>query len=480
PRGRRTAAVVAGVAIGLLVIVKALDMGFFAILDRPFEPVSDWSYFGPGLGVLGDSIGGAGAVAVAIGASVLVIAVLTLMPVAVVRMTGLVAHHRRVSWRVLTGLAVVWVLSAVSGLQAASTSAAGTVYDVVSQVRADLADRETFEREIADDDFAGTPDDQLLTALRGKDVLLVFVESYGRVAVEDPDFSPRIVSVLEDGTRRLRAAGYASRSAFLTSPTFGAASWLAHSTLQSGLWVDSEGRYGQLLDAERLTLTDAFGRAGWRTVFDVPANTEDWPEGEEFYGFDQMYDSRNVGYQGPEFGYASMPDQYTLAELRRRELTDGPDRRDVMAEVDLVSSHHPWTPLPRLVDWDAVGDGSVFAGMPEEGEPKGEVFGDPDKVRTAYGRSIEYSLDTVFSFLETYPDPDLVVVMLGDHQPHTYVTGADPGHDVPISVIAQDAAVLDRIAGWGYQDGMHPDPDAPVWPMDDFRDRFLTAFGPRS
>lgn len=479
PRARRTAAVLFGVAVGLVVIVKALDTGFLAVLDRRFEPLSDWSYFGPGLGVLGDSVGGARAIAVAVGASLLVVMTLTLMPLAVVRLTGLVSRHRPLSLRVVTALGIVWVLGAVTGTPVASSSSAGLVYDVASQVRADFADRETFAREIADDDFRDTPDDRLLTALRGKDVLLVFVESYGRIAVEDSAFSPRIRGLLDAGTGRLDAAGYSASSAFLTSPTFGAASWLAHASLQSGLWVDSERRYGQLLDAERLTLTDAFGRAGWRTVFDVPANTRDWPEGASFYGFDQIYDSRNVGYQGPEFGYASMPDQYTLAELRRRELTDDPARPDVMAEVDLVSSHHPWTPLPRLVDWDEVGDGSVFDGMPEEGESKGEVFADPDKVRTAYGRSIEYSLDTLFSFLETYPDPDLVVVMLGDHQPHTYVTGEDPGHDVPVSVIAQDPAVLDRISGWGWQEGLRPDPDAPVWRMDAFRDRFLAAFGPR-
>ncbi|MFD1049866.1 hypothetical protein ACFQ1S_32200, partial [Kibdelosporangium lantanae] len=35
----------------------------------------------------------------------------------------------------------------------------------------------------------------------------------------------------------------------------------------------------------------------------------------------------------------------------------------------------------------------------------------------------------------------------------------------------------DRIAGWGWQDGLHPDPKAPVMKMDEFRDRFLTAFG---
>jgi hypothetical protein len=37
--------------------------------------------------------------------------------------------------------------------------------------------------------------------------------------------------------------------------------------------------------------------------------------------------------------------------------------------------------------------------------------------------------------------------------------------------------VLDRISGWGWQDGLHPSPQAPVWPMDTFRDKFLAAYG---
>jgi hypothetical protein len=36
---------------------------------------------------------------------------------------------------------------------------------------------------------------------------------------------------------------------------------------------------------------------------------------------------------------------------------------------------------------------------------------------------------------------------------------------------------MDQIAGWNWQDGMLPSPQAPVWPMAAFRDRFLTAFG---
>ncbi|MEP9361605.1 CDP-alcohol phosphatidyltransferase family protein [Nocardioides sp. CN2-186] len=462
-RVRLVAAVVLGVALGVVVVLQVFDTGFEKILDRPFDPTADWVYLGPGVGVLGDSIGVPAARATAVAAGVLVVAVLVLLPLATVRVARSVAGHRRAALVTST----VVVLAALT--QVGSSNAAVLAYDEVVQVRADLADRRTFGHEIDTDAYADTSGDQLLPGLRGKDVLVVFVESYGRVAVQDTTYSPGVDAVLDDGTRRLAAAGFHARSGFLTSPTFGAASWLAHSTLQSGLWVDSQQRYEQLLGDDRLTLTSAFEKAGWRTVSDVPADTRDWPEGEDFYGFDQMYDSRNVGYQGPQFGYASMPDQFTLQRFQELEL-DPTDRSPVMGEIDLVSSHHPWAPSPLLVPWGQVGDGSVFDGAPTQPSSS--------DVQTLYGQSIEYTMGTLVSWLEQHPDPNLVLVVLGDHQPHSYVSGSSPGHDVPISVIAQDPSVLHRIRSWGWDTGLHPAPDAPVWPMDSFRDRFLATFGP--
>lgn len=480
-RVRRVVTAGLGLLLGALVVVKVLDMGFFVVFDRPFDLLNDWYYLGPGVGVLGDSIGHPAAVAVAVGAGIAAVGTLLVCCLAVVRLTRVAVRHRRGSVRAVTALAVAWVLCAVAGVELASgatvaaRSTADLAYGQIHQLRADLADRKVFAREIVADDFAGVDRHDLLSGLRGKDVLLVFVESYGRVALEGSSFAPGVTAVLDDGTRRLHRAGYRMRSAFLTSPTFGAGSWLAHASLQSGLWVDSQQRYNQLMTEPRLTLTDAFGRAGWRTVFDVPANTHDWAEGRRFYRFDQLYDARNVGYRGPRFGYAAMPDQYSLAAMQSLELTPDPDRAPVMAEVDLVSSHHPWTPLPHLVPWDEVGDGSVFAGMPQQGESKTAAYRDPDKVRALYGQSIEYTMGTLVSWLEHDP-ADRVLVVLGDHQPHSYVSGQHPGHDVPVSVIARDPAVIERIGGWGWQDGLHPSPDAPVWRMDVFRNRFLSAF----
>jgi phosphatidylglycerophosphate synthase len=474
---RRVLAVVGGVVLGVLVLVKVLDMGFFTAFDRPFDPVSDWSYAGIGIETLGDAIGSSNAT-LAVAAVVLLGAALLALPVlALLRVTRVAAGHREGALQAAAALGVVWAVLWLLGAPVASTSAAALAVDEVEAVQAGVRAREVLAREIARDPFRATPGDRLLTGLRGKDVLVVFVESYGRVAVQGSPVSPRINAVLDQGTADMRAAGFSSRSAFLTSPTFGGLSWLAHSTLQSGIKIGTQRGYGQLVHSDRLTLSRAFKLAGWRVVGAMPANKRQWPEGSTFYHFDKIYDRRNVGYRGPEFGLPSMPDQYTLLALQRLELARR-HRPSLFAEVDLLSSHAPWTRIPRLISWDDVGDGSIFDRIPAEEATQAGLFSDAARVRAAYGHSIEYSLRTIFSFVQRYGDDRLVLVVLGDHQPSTIITGQGAGHDVPISVIARDPKVLDRIAGWGWQDGMQPSPQAPVWPMNAFRDRFLTAFGP--
>ncbi len=490
-RARNLAAVLVGLVLALVTIARALDMGFYFALNRSFDPVLDWTYAGSLAGLLHDSFGTPAAVLMLTLAVVVFCALLVLAPLATRRLGAIVARHRWVSLRTATALAVVWVMAAVLGLgfqlpslhtatsdgsaPFASASTSAYAYTAVSRIPAELQDQKEFAQAAATDPMRGVPGDQLLTGLRGKDVVFAFVESYGRSAVQGSSFAPGIDRVLDDGTRRLRADGFDSRSAFLTSPTFGAISWLAHSTFQSGLWVNSQQRYDVLMTSKRLTLSTLFKRAGWRTVSDIPANTHDWPQGA-FYGYDRFYDSRNVGYRGPRFGYPTMPDQYTLDAFHRLELGRN-HRRPVMAEIDLLSSHAPWSRTPHLVDQAKVGDGSVFDGMPEQAPSKKVIWRSVDRVRAAYGQSIEYSLTSLISFVEHYGNDHLVLVLLGDHQPANIVSGQNADHDVPITVVTRDRAVLGRIAGWDWQSGMHPSPHAPVWPMDSFRDRFLKAFG---
>ncbi|WP_326563822.1 CDP-alcohol phosphatidyltransferase family protein [Micromonospora peucetia] len=469
---RRPVAALAGALLGLLTLLKVADLGFLATLGRPFDPVLDWALLDDAVWFLTDSVGRAGATGTVVAAVLLLAALVLATTRSVLRLTRPLVRHRVATRRTVAVLVVVWLACATFGVRVspgvpvADAAATDLVGAHASQVRARLRDREVFAAQIGVDPFRDTPGDRLLTGLRGKDVVVAFVESYGRDAVEDPEYAQGVGAVLADGDRRLRAAGFASRSGFLTSPTTGGGSWLAHATLLSGMWVDNDQRHRSLLSSDRLTLGGAFRRAGWRTIGVMPAVTRPWPEGA-FFGYERFYDGRGLGYRGPRFGYAPMPDQYTLASFERLERSRA-DRAPAMAEIALVSSHSPWTRIPRLVDWSQVGDGSIFHHA-TTGNPSSQP-------RAGYRRCVEYSLGTLVSYLETHGDDDLVLVFLGDHQPAPVVTGAGAGRDVPVTVVARDPAVLDRISGWGWDDGLRPGPRAPVWPMDAFRDRFLTAF----
>ncbi|MFI5494033.1 sulfatase [Actinoplanes sp. NPDC051859] len=481
-RMRNAAAVALGGVLGLLTVVKIIDVGFLAVWARPFDPLLDWPLFADAYRFVRDSFGTAGAIGAAVGAVLLAAGVPVSMVYAVRRLAAVAARHDRRARAGVGVAAVAWLalavfgVSLVPGVAVASDSAAVLARDQVLRVPAAAHDRREFTSEAAADAFRDAPPASLLTALRGKDVIFAFVESYGRSALEDPRLNQQVNEVLAAGTAQLADAGYASRSGFLTSPTTSGGSWLAHSTLHSGVWVDNEQRYRSLVATDRLTLTGAFRKTGaWSTVGVEPGITFAWPEAN-FYGFEKLYDSRTLGYAGPAFGWAPVPDQFTLKTFTDREYLR-PGRGPLLAEITLVSSHTPWAPVPSLVGWDELGDGSLFAAQHRAGPSAAKVWKNPAKVRAGYTQAVTYSVGSLISWVREYGNDDLVLVMLGDHQAAPIVVGDTASYDVPITIVARDRTVLDRVADWGWTDGLKPDPQAPVWRMDTFRDRFLTAFG---
>jgi hypothetical protein len=488
----RTVALTLGTLLGLALLLKVADFASYQALDRPAHPVTDAQVIAAGLDYVRQGYGSGAAAGAVVGAVLLVVVLLAGTSWCATRVGATLRRRRTGAVRVVVALAVTWTVLAPLGVTvgggqpAAAHSLIATTTDQVARARGDLSDEGRFARQLAASQTAeesagasgaaGSPAVGAvpLGALRGKDVVVVFVESYGRTALEDPVLGPGVDAVLDAGMRELRAAGFSARSGFLTSATFGGRSWLGHSTLLSGTWVDSQARYDTLLAGTHPTLVSDFGGAGWRTVSLMPATARDWPEGA-FYGYRHIYFTRELAYRGPAFAWSPMPDQFVLSRLQALEL--GKKRTvPVFATVELTSSHNPWAPLPTAVPWAAVGDGTVFAPQPRRGRQPAEVWSDPAQVRTEYGHAIEYSVSTVLSFVRQYAMKDTVVIFVGDHQPVKAVTGEGASHDVPMAIVAKDPAVLQRLSSWGWADGVHPGPDAPVWPMDAFRARFLQAF----
>jgi len=480
PKPRRLMAVASGLFLGLFTVLKLIDMGFYQFLARPFDLVFDWILLNDATDFLKDSFGRSGEVLAVTGVIVLIIAVLTLVTWAVVRLSTVLARHRTAAVPTTLVLGTVWVTCFTMGVQFggvpfASKGNSEVLANRVEYVRNGLGDAKVFRKQAAVDAFAATPPDQLLTGLRGKDVLFTFVESYGRVAIDDPAMAPEMDATLAEGTSRLKAAGFDSRSGWLRSPVTGAGSWLAHSTFLSGLWIKNQQRYLSLTTGDRATLTSYFQKTGaWRTVGIVPGVRKAWPEGK-YFGLDHIYDSTHLGYEGPYFSWTPVPDQFSLEAFQRLE--HGKKNRDpIMAEIILASSHNPWSPIAHTIDWDDLGDGTVFNQIKKEGTNPTEVWKSRERVRTEYRKAVQYSVDSLTQWMQRYGDDNTVLVFLGDHQPVPTVTKGDTSKDVPITIVAKDPKVLDRIADWNWTEGLKPADNAPEWSMDKFRDRFMTAY----
>ncbi|WP_423822232.1 sulfatase-like hydrolase/transferase [Salinisphaera sp. SPP-AMP-43] len=327
-----------------------------------------------------------------------------------------------------------------------------------------------FDRDLRRDPLLGTDVAPTFSALAGRDVVLIFVESYGRSAIEDARYADRIDPRLAAIEHQLERAGRHAVSGWLRSPTMGGMSWLAHGTLLSGLWTDNQRRYDTLIDSDRVSLNRLFKHAGWTTIAAMPAITMAWPEAA-WFGYDRIYAADELGYAGKPFNWVTMPDQFTLAAIHRIVADlDTP----AMVETALISSHAPWTPIPQRVPWETIGDGRIFNAQAEAGATPAEVWADPAQIRTQYEKAIDYSLATIGDYMARFGD-DTVFIVLGDHQPAPIITGERASRDVPMHIVADDPAVLERLDRRYWSPGMIPAPTLPVRPMSDFRADFSTA-----
>lgn len=447
---------------GALLVLRLADLGTYLAFSRPFNPLLDLHLLVSGWALLSASVGGVAALAAVMSSLVAIGIFASLLWAGLSVLPRLSARSRAAACIVAAGAPVAAL--AVPGWSA--HAAAPVVAAQVERMGRGVADLSAFTASL-DDVPAAAPG---FGALTGRDVIIAFVESYGRSFLDDPDFArisrPRLNAV----GKRLRDAGWHVRSAHAAAPTRGGQSWLSHATLLSGLLVDSQTRYDRLIISDRPSLNRLFGGAGWRTGAVMPAITMDWPEAG-WHGYDIMLDADGLGYRGQPFEWVTMPDQYSWAAMDRMLRGPGPD----MVELALITSHAPWTPLPRIVDWGAVGDGSIFDGTMRDGDSPRAVWSDTARIREHYARSLDYTLEIMGQYIALKGD-GAVFVVLGDHQPAPLLTGPDAPPDVPVHIVADDPGLLELLPGDVFADGLVPAPDGRVIPLQHLHDLITEIF----
>ncbi|MEI9938904.1 MAG: sulfatase-like hydrolase/transferase [Pseudomonadota bacterium] len=299
-----------------------------------------------------------------------------------------------------------------------------------------------------------------LARLHGRDVYLFVIESYGQTVLEQPELFVRVEPEYRRFERELLQSGFQIASGLLDSPTYGGRSWLAQATLLTGVPAHDQVEFELLREAQPETLAQVFRAAGYRTVLAQPGTVRE-SSGPDLLHFEQNYFARNLGYRGPRFGWATMPDQYVLDAVRRRESSEPrrPPRPSFFCYA-LVSSHVPWSDLPPIVqDWPWIGDGSAYLQLPARRYRTHwlSLAG----ARTAYADAIVYDLEVLRRFISEYVRDDSLLIILGDHQPHSDVSERSPSSAVPVHVLSRNAAFVDPFRARGYTSGMLADQTRP-------------------
>src|SRR2546422_190427 len=315
--------------------------------------------------------------------------------------------------------------------------------------------------------------DSDLARVRGADVFLIFVESYGAVSFDRPEFADRLAASRARLEADIRATRRGVVSAYVESPTFGGASWLAHVSLMSGIEAHDEDTNVLLMRQKRDTLVTAFARHGYRTVAIMPGLQENWPEGA-FYGFDDIYGNGRLEYHGPPFGWWRIPDQFTIARLDALEVARQ-SRAPVFVFYPTTGTHTPFSPTaPYQPDW-----ARMLTKQPYDQADVVRAWDEvPDwlNLGPGYVQALSYAYASLGGYLRLRGDRDFIMILIGDHQPPAAVSGRRAPWDVPVHVIASRKETLERLRAHGFRDGLSPEHPA-VTRMHQLLPVLLDAFG---
>lgn len=286
------------------------------------------------------------------------------------------------------------------------------------------------------------------------DVLLVFAESYGAITFDNAQQAEALATPRDELTRAIQTSGRFVVSARVTAPTFGGSSWLSHAALLAGVDTTDPADHDLLLASQRPTLVRHFARNGYRTVGWMPGLKRPWPEGS-FYGFDRLADDAGIGYRGIDFGYWRIPDQAAMALLQAQELDRSEQREPRFAVFATTSTHAPFNPIaPFVTDWASLTRPDAYAPAEASATQTGSAL--LRQPLTQYLASMRYQYAWISEYLQYWAPRPMVVVIVGDHQPPALVSGQGASWDVPVHVISDDPALLQRLLGSRFVPGLTP------------------------
>ena len=351
--------------------------------------------------------------------------------------------HRR-----LGGLLGVRRRSSCSGTSIASTSGADLAVQEVRAVQSDLRDRARFSAELRNDRYRNTPGDRLLPASAARTSCSCSSRATGSSrsrgppsrrrstpsSTREPDSSPTPASRPEAGGSPPRpSAAEAGWRTPRCSRVPGSTARGATTSSSGAIASRSRRRSGAPGGGRSPTCRRTPGLAGGNVVLPLRQDLRPPEPRVSRPEVRLRLDARPVRPARPAAARAGEAPPST--HLRRGRPGVEPHAVDPHPAADRLE------PRRRRVDL----------------QPAADRQDRPQRHPQGYARSIKYSLRALFSFVQHYGDKNLVLVVLGDHQPSRVVSGTPRSRRADLDHRPRpggDAA--DRRLGLGGRDASRP------------------------
>ncbi len=299
-------------------------------------------------------------------------------------------------------------------------------------------------------------------------IYLIFIEGYGALASASPMLRADYKKYTQPLYDQLKKAEWHVASQYSISPIVGGRSWLGFTTFFSGLKIDNQILYSNLINYNytyphfgRFLKKQGYDFYRLQTIQDKTGKSNAvLAPTQRFYDYDAWHTYKDFPYKGYKFDpFSGIPDQYALYHFE--DNLKQQDNNPFICFFITMNSHTPfYKPPPVLSDWKMLDTIKVSP----YGEPYPKAMGQgPGSLR--YGRCMKYQLEFLTDFILKRGDANSLFILLGDHQPLVY----DHHNEiesykfaVPIHIISKDSLFVKSLSGAGFEQDFYIPRDGQV------------------
>jgi hypothetical protein len=291
-------------------------------------------------------------------------------------------------------------------------------------------------------------------------IYLIFVESYGAVPFLSKALQDTFLSHNTAMAERLEDEGWLTSSTWSLAPIKGGRSWLSFSSALTGLHIDNQLAYNELLDMDfryphLVRFLNSMGYVSHRIntmqTNEITDKHIPYDKIRDFHEFDTWTLFQDIPYRGyPYNPIGGLPDQYALEYVYSKRIK-GKSGPHFLFFITL-DSHAPWYPPPTIVNNYKTLDSITSS-------PHGTYQNLDADIMDRYRDCMFYELGFLEHFIRTKGTDSDMFILVGDHQPPAMehlIWDQINDFAVPLHFIQKNSLVQSKLASLEFNAGLIP------------------------